>query len=65
MITGYWKDGYYIPDPSVTRFEQQLGRLLGLRLCNSCHKPLGNKPRRLVDRRQYHPECFAFIEAKQ
>lgn len=57
MINGHWEDDCYVPEPSVQRFEALLGKILGGRPCDGCGRPLGNVPRRMIDHRQYHPEC--------
>lgn len=57
MIRGCWKDGRYIPEPSIQRFEIELGKIIAAQPCNSCGKPLGTNPRRILDKKQYHPEC--------
>lgn len=41
-----------------SHFEVVLSKLIGKRLCDECHKPLGNTPRRHHRRRMYHPDCY-------
>ncbi len=57
MIGGYWTDDRYVPEPSVQRFEVWLGGVFARRPCDGCRKPLGSDPRRLINKRQYHPAC--------
>lgn len=52
----------HIPHPSVTAFERFLGNILAQRPCDGCRKSLGSAPRRMLNHKQFHPECDAKIE---
>lgn len=56
-IKGTMTDDYYIPEPSIRAIEAVLAEIIGRRRCDGCGKPLGNDPRRMLDRKQYHPGC--------
>lgn len=56
-IRGHYEEGRYIPEPSVTVFEQFLGRVIAERPCAGCGLPRGTGPLRVTDGRFYHPEC--------
>jgi hypothetical protein len=64
MIRGYWTDTRYVPEPSVAKFEQELGKLLAQRPCDGCGKPLGSEPRRQKNQKHYHPGCDEEIAEK-
>lgn len=54
---------YHIPHPAARRFEVWLGRILGQRPCNGCSQPLGNEPRKFLNHRMYHPDCFNKLQS--
>ena len=56
-LNGEWRDGFYIPEPSIRTYEAQLGTLLGQRLCDGCRVKLGNVPRRMIDGKHYCKTC--------
>ena len=57
MIQGHHEADRYVPEPSVRRFEIELGAHLGRRRCDGCGLQLGNDPRRMIDKKNYHPKC--------
>lgn len=55
---GEWRDGFYVPEPSVRRFEEVLGRAFAAMRCAACGKPLGEGPMIQADGKKYHPACW-------
>jgi hypothetical protein len=58
-MKGHWTDDRYVPEPSVQMFEKFLGAILAQRPCDHCRQPLGSEPRKMIDKKQYHPQCWA------
>lgn len=47
-------------DPEA--FEKMLGDWIADRSCDGCGFRLGPAPRRMIDKRQYHPSCAKKIK---
>lgn len=59
-VKGYWTETHYVPEPSVRRLEQELGKIAAARPCAKCGEPLGPGPDFVKNHRRYHgnkPEC--------
>lgn len=52
----------HVPEPSVARFERELGAFLADRKCNCCHERLGPAPRKMVRHMQLHPSCWRWMQ---
>jgi hypothetical protein len=58
MIRGTWRDGRYIPEPSVTAFERFLGAINAAKPCPKCGDPIGYEPAFHFAHKRFHQHCF-------
>lgn len=56
-IKGTWKDGYYVPEPSVQAFEKFLADRIAEIPCAECGKSIGEGNIRISAYKLYHPQC--------
>jgi predicted RNA-binding Zn-ribbon protein involved in translation (DUF1610 family) len=52
---------YHVPDAATRRFEAQLGALYAEWPCAKCGKPMRTTAWRQINKRYYHPACYAVM----